>query len=112
MFVVLLFGVLYCATGQPYQRDWSADWDRVPNGIGGHVKYENGNFGFKGNGWVDKHKNWGVGASFNWRFRRSLQEMGLKKVGLKQSLYKLLRNPKNNAFKGLFAEDVFWSHLL
>ena len=83
MFVILLLGVLYCATGQPYQRVWSADWDEIPDAIGGHVKYENGSFGFKGYGWVDKNKDWEVGTNFNWRFRRALQKMSLKKVCLK-----------------------------
>ena len=84
MFVILLFGVLYCATGQPYQRVWSADWDEIPDAVGGHVKYENGSFGFKGYGWVDKNKDWEVGTNFNWRFRRALQKMNLKKVCFKQ----------------------------
>lgn len=73
---LVVFGVLCSVSAQQYERGWDfkPDWSRLPNGIGGKVKYEKNNFNFKGNGWVDRGGNWGVGASLNWRFRRSLSQ--------------------------------------
>ena len=41
------------------------------------MQYEKDNFRFRGTGWVDKNRNWGIGATFRRRFRRSFDQMGL-----------------------------------